>query len=112
MATLLLTRAEVEALLDPAALAPALRDALRAYSAPGAPRAERVRATLPGPGTATVLFPGVVAGIPAYSVKVHAKFPAEDLIVAGQRYYAVGGPLSLERDSQSHLNTTWGRGEG
>jgi len=32
--------------------------------------------------------------------------------VAGQRYYAVGGPLSLERDSQSHLNTTWGRGEG
>ena len=81
--TLLLTRSEVEALLDPAVLAPALRDAFRAYSAAGAVRAERVRAALPGPGTATVLFPGVVAGIPAYSVKVHAKFPAEHPAIRG-----------------------------
>jgi ornithine cyclodeaminase len=83
MPTLVLTRSEVEALLDPAALAPALRNAFRAYSAPGETRAERVRAMLPGPGTATVLFPGVVAGIPAYSVKVHAKFPAEDPAIRG-----------------------------
>ena len=81
--TLLLTRSEVEALLDPAALAPALRDAFRAYSAAAAARAERVRAALPGSGTATVLFPGVVAGIPAYSVKVHAKFPAEHPAIRG-----------------------------
>jgi len=83
MSTLLLTRSEVEALLDPAALAPALRDAFRAYSTLSATRAKRVRATLPGPGTATVLFPGVVAGIPAYSVKVHAKFPGEDPAIRG-----------------------------
>jgi hypothetical protein len=37
------------------------------------------------------------------------KFPAEDLLVAGQRYYTVSGPLSTERDSQSHLNTETGR---
>ena len=83
MPTLLLTRSDVERLLDPAALAPALREAFRAYGAPGEKRAERVRATLPGPGTATILFPGVVAGIPAYSVKVHAKFPGEDPAIRG-----------------------------
>jgi ornithine cyclodeaminase len=83
MPTLLLSRSDVEALLDPAALAPALREAFRAYSAPGGSRAERVRATLPGPGTATVLFPGVVPGIPAYSVKVHAKFPREVPAIRG-----------------------------
>jgi len=35
---------------------------------------------------------------------VITKFPAEDLLVAGQRYYTTGGPLPLRRDSQSHLN--------
>jgi Xaa-Pro aminopeptidase len=37
--------------------------------------------------------------------EVITKFPAEELLVAGQRYYTVSGPLSTERDSQSHLNT-------
>ncbi|MFW5417032.1 ornithine cyclodeaminase family protein [Nocardiopsis sp. CNT-189] len=37
--------------------------------------AQRVRADLPGPGTATALIPGLLPGIPAYSVKVNAKFP-------------------------------------
>jgi ornithine cyclodeaminase len=83
MPTLILTRSDVERLLEPAALAPALRDAFIAYSAPGARHGERVRATLPGSGTATVLFPGVVAGVPAYSVKVHAKFPGEDPAIRG-----------------------------
>jgi len=49
--------------------------------------------------------------VTATGCQVITKFPAEDLLVAGQRYYAVGGPLSLERDSQSHLNTLEGRGE-
>jgi len=48
--------------------------------------------------------------VTADGCKVITKFPAEDLLVAGQRYYAVGGPLPLERDSQSHLNTFAGRG--
>ena len=33
------------------------------------------------------------------------KFPAEELLVAGQRYYTTGGYLPTERDSQSHVNT-------
>jgi Xaa-Pro aminopeptidase len=36
--------------------------------------------------------------------EVITKFPAEELLVAGQRYYTTGGYLS-ERDSQSHVNT-------
>src|SRR5260370_936233 len=38
-------------------------------------RGLRVRADLPGEGTATALLPGLLAGIPAYTVKVNAKFP-------------------------------------
>lgn len=49
--------------------------------------------------------------VTATGCEVITKFPAEDLLVAGQRYYAVGGPLPLQRDSQSHLNTAAGRGE-
>ncbi|MEY4366796.1 MAG: hypothetical protein RLZ28_211 [Actinomycetota bacterium] len=49
--------------------------------------------------------------VTATGCQVITKFPAEDLLVAGQRYYTIGGPLPLERDSQSHLNTSAGRGE-
>ena len=37
--------------------------------------------------------------------EVITKFPAEDLLVAGKRYYTTGGYLPTVRDSQSHLNT-------
>ena len=36
--------------------------------------------------------------------EVITKFPAEQLLVAGQRYYTTGGFLPLERDAQSHRN--------
>jgi Xaa-Pro aminopeptidase len=49
--------------------------------------------------------------VTATGCEVITKFPAEELLVAGQRYIAVGGPLNLERNSQSHLNTAAGRGE-
>jgi Xaa-Pro aminopeptidase len=49
--------------------------------------------------------------VTADGCEVITKFPAEELLVAGQRYYTVGGPLNLVRDSQSHLNTPEGRGE-
>jgi len=49
--------------------------------------------------------------VTADGCEVITKFPAEELIVAGKRYYTIDGPLDLNRDSQSHLNTTWGRGE-
>jgi Xaa-Pro aminopeptidase len=38
--------------------------------------------------------------------EVITKFPAEELLVAGKRYYTTGGPLNTLRDSQSHRNTT------
>ncbi len=46
-------------------------------------RAKRVRSDLPGPGTATVLFPGSMPGSPIYTVKVHAKFPAQRPAIRG-----------------------------
>ena len=42
--------------------------------------------------------------VTADGCEVITKFPAETLLVAGQRYYTTGGPLPTERDSQSHLN--------
>ena len=42
--------------------------------------------------------------VTADGTEVITKFPAEELIVAGKRYHTTGGPLSLERDSQSHIN--------
>ncbi|HKN97866.1 MAG TPA: M24 family metallopeptidase, partial [Pseudonocardiaceae bacterium] len=36
--------------------------------------------------------------------EVITKFPAEELLVAGQRYYTVGGQLPTLRHAQSHLN--------
>src|SRR6185503_20864309 len=83
MQTLLLTRSQVQTLLDPAALVEPLRAGFVAYSAKPDGRARRVRSTLPGPGTATVLFPGTAPGVPAYTVKVHAKFPNEDPAIRG-----------------------------
>jgi Xaa-Pro aminopeptidase len=49
--------------------------------------------------------------VTADGCEVITKFPAEELLVAGKRYYTTGGYLPLERDSQSHLNTAAGRGE-
>ena len=39
------------------------------------------------------------------------KFPAEDLLVAGRKYWTAGGALDTLRESQSNLNTAAGRGE-
>jgi Xaa-Pro aminopeptidase len=49
--------------------------------------------------------------VTADGCEVVTRFPAEELLVAGQRYFAASGPLSAVRESQSHLNTTLGRGE-
>jgi Xaa-Pro aminopeptidase len=49
--------------------------------------------------------------VTADGCEVITKFPAEELLIAGPRYIAVGGPLKTEREGQSHLNTPWGRGE-
>ncbi|TMR01059.1 ornithine cyclodeaminase family protein [Actinomadura soli] len=71
--TLLLTRSDLEALLDPAGCLDALRRGFMAGE--GAAVARRVVGRLPGQGTATALLPGLIEEIPAYTVKVNAKFP-------------------------------------
>jgi Xaa-Pro aminopeptidase len=43
--------------------------------------------------------------VTADGCEVITRFPAEDLVVAGQPYYTVGGSLPLERETQSNLNT-------
>ena len=43
--------------------------------------------------------------------EVITRFPAEELLVAGGRYYTATGPLNTVRDAQSHRNTVAGRGE-
>jgi Xaa-Pro aminopeptidase len=43
--------------------------------------------------------------VTADGCEVITKFPAEELLVAGQRYYTVNGSLPLLRQAQSHLNT-------
>jgi len=50
--------------------------------------------------------------VTATGCEVVTKFPAEELLIAGRRYHSVGGGLPVLRDSQSHLNTVAGRGEG
>jgi alanine dehydrogenase len=71
--TLLLSRSDLESLLDVGSCLTALEQGFRAGPAPIT--AQRIRTDLPGPGTATTLIPGLIEGVPAYTVKVNAKFP-------------------------------------
>jgi Xaa-Pro aminopeptidase len=43
--------------------------------------------------------------VTATGCEVITKFPAEELLVAGRKYWTVGGALNTARESQSHLNT-------
>jgi ornithine cyclodeaminase/alanine dehydrogenase-like protein (mu-crystallin family) len=86
METLILTRSEVEQALSPAALLDALRDGFAAYSTRRSIDAMRVPVPLPqqrAGASGMLLAPGLVPGIPAYSVKVHAKFPGGDPAIQG-----------------------------
>ncbi len=49
--------------------------------------------------------------VTADGCEVITKFPAEDLLVAGRKYWTAGGALDTLRESQSQLNTAAGRGE-
>lgn len=71
--TLLLSRSDLERLLDVDACLAALEQGFVAAAPTVGP--QRIRTDLPGPGTATALIPGLVEGVPAYTVKVNAKFP-------------------------------------
>jgi len=43
--------------------------------------------------------------VTADGCEVITKFPAEELLIAGRRYFTAGGALPNVRESQSHLNT-------
>ncbi len=49
--------------------------------------------------------------VTADGCEVITKFPAEDLLIAGKRYWTVDGPMASVREAESHLNTSAGRGE-
>lgn len=79
--TLLLSRTDLAGLLDVDACLDGLRAGFLAPAQDVRPR--RVHTALPGPGTATALIPGLIDGVPAYTVKVNAKFPSATPAVRG-----------------------------
>jgi len=100
--TLILSRSQVEALVAPLDLLPALRDGFRAYSQEREIDARRFPVPLsgraPAGASAMLLAPGLVPGIPAYTVKVHAKFPGQDPAIQGVivlHDLATGHPLAI-----------------
>lgn len=48
--------------------------------------------------------------VTATGCEVITRFPAEELLVCGSRYFTFSGPLPALRESQSHLNTAAGLG--
>ncbi|MFF9803717.1 ornithine cyclodeaminase family protein [Streptomyces coeruleorubidus] len=81
--TVLLGAAELQRVVTPQAMVRALRQgfvaALAARTSP-----QRVRQSLPtSSGSIAVLLPGLLPGIPAYTVKVNAKFPGADPAISG-----------------------------
>jgi ornithine cyclodeaminase len=81
--TVLLGATELQRVVAPQAVVRALRQgfvaALASRTAP-----QRVRQSLPAsPGSIAVLLPGLLPGIPAYTVKVNAKFPDADPAISG-----------------------------
>jgi len=74
---ILLGHADLERLLEPRALLEELRAALIAYDGVPAPRGQRPWSPIPSAAkhSVAVVFPGLVPGIPAYTVKINAKLP-------------------------------------
>ena len=49
--------------------------------------------------------------VTADGYEIITRFPAEDLLICGTRYWTFDGALPSLRESQSHLNTPEGRGQ-
>ena len=86
-ATLILARTDIEVLLDYDALFAQIRRGFAARATSGREyRGHRYPITLPGAesdGAGMVLAPGLIPGIPAYTVKVNAKFPSHPPAIKG-----------------------------
>ncbi|AKQ70568.1 Ornithine cyclodeaminase [Myxococcus hansupus] len=83
MRTLLLTRSDVSRNLQALLLLEDMREAFRTDALARTVAPQRARAPLHAEGTALVLFPGSLPSVPAYSVKVHAKFPGQSPALRG-----------------------------
>ncbi len=83
MSTLLLTHQDVVRHLDALLLMGELKEALKADSHGRPVAAQRARSVLHSHGTAVAIFPGSIAGVPAYTVKVHSKFPLQTPAIRG-----------------------------
>jgi ornithine cyclodeaminase len=85
LSTLLLSAADVRSLLDHRALLEQLRHAMRAYASPSQIPGRRAHSQIPGraPHSVMIVFPGLIAGIPAYTVKINAKLPDSTPSVRG-----------------------------
>ena len=90
MPTLLLSAADVRRLLDRDALLRALRSAFAEYSTRRSVAAQRAGSSLPSGGgrTVMVVFPGLIDGIPAFTVKVNTKIPGAARSVVGSIHLA------------------------
>ncbi|MEO8897953.1 MAG: hypothetical protein ABI473_04535 [Candidatus Dormibacter sp.] len=73
--TRLLTRSDIERVLEVDAALAVLYAGFASDTDAAVP-GQRIRTDLPASGTASALLPGLLPGIPAYTVKVNAKFAA------------------------------------
>jgi len=80
--TLLLGADDLSSLIGVRAGIAALLEGFAASPAAG-PAPQRIRQALPAPGSIAVLLPGLLPGIPAYTVKVNAKYPGSDPAIRG-----------------------------
>jgi ornithine cyclodeaminase/alanine dehydrogenase-like protein (mu-crystallin family) len=81
---ILLSASDVARLLDHRELLGQLRAAMCAYAAGGVP-GKRTHSPIPAsaPHSVMIVFPGLVPGIPAYTVKINAKLPESSPSVRG-----------------------------
>jgi len=104
MSTLLLRRSDVARYLDGLLMLSDLREAFRTDALGRSVVPQRARAPVHAAGSAMVLFPGALPGVPAYTVKVHAKFPGQTPAIQGviQLHDLASGELLAVMDS-GHL---------
>ncbi|MFL5348947.1 MAG: ornithine cyclodeaminase family protein [Hyalangium sp.] len=104
MSTLLLSRSDVSRNLQALTLLADMREAFRADALARTVAPQRTRVPLHTEGTAMVLFPGSLPGVPAYSVKVSARFPSSMPALQGvlQLHDLATGALLAVMDS-AHL---------
>jgi ornithine cyclodeaminase len=83
MSTQLFNRSDVARLVDPGTLFASMQSAFIDYSTSREIPARRFFSNLPGPGETMVLMPGLAREIPAYTVKVNAKFAGQEPAIRG-----------------------------